>query len=77
MSVLRQREPRRRLDPEKYQAFRKQILERHRGSCQLCGSLRNMQVHHRKSRSRWGDDTAENLITLCADCHRAEHEFQG
>src|SRR5271157_1823703 len=23
-----------------------------------------------------GDDTAENLTTLCADCHRAEHEFQ-
>ena len=26
-----------------------------------------------RSRSRLGDDAEENLITLCAGCHRARH----
>jgi hypothetical protein len=30
-------------------------------------------VHHIRSRSALGDDTDENLITLCADCHRQFH----
>jgi 5-methylcytosine-specific restriction endonuclease McrA len=76
MSELRQRIPRRRLNTENYRALRKQVLERDGWSCQWCGSLRNLEVHHRTFRSRLGDDTAENLITLCADCHRAEHKFQ-
>jgi 5-methylcytosine-specific restriction endonuclease McrA len=76
MRVLRQRKPRRRLDLEKYRTLHKQVLERDGWQCQSCGSSRHLQVHHRKFRSRLGDDTAENLITLCADCHRAEHEFQ-
>jgi 5-methylcytosine-specific restriction endonuclease McrA len=77
MIVLRQRKPRRRLDPHDYRALSKQVLESDGWRCQWCGAPRNLQVHHRKYRSRLGDDTAENLITLCADCHRAEHEFQG
>jgi 5-methylcytosine-specific restriction endonuclease McrA len=76
MTILRQRKPRRRLDPDNYRALRKQVLTRDGWRCQLCGSLRNLQVHHRKFRSRLGDDTAQNLITLCVDCHRAGHEFQ-
>lgn len=33
----------------------------------------NLQAHHIESRSRLGDDAIENMITLCADCHRAAH----
>ena len=73
MSVLRQRKPRQRLDPERYRDLRKQVLERDGWRCQSCGSPRHLQVHHRPFRSRLGDDTAENLITLCVDCHRSEH----
>jgi len=73
MSILRQRRPRRRLDFKNYRVLFRRVLERDGWRCQLCGSPRNLQVHHRKFRSRLGDDTEENLITLCADCHRAEH----
>jgi 5-methylcytosine-specific restriction endonuclease McrA len=73
MSILRQRKPRRRLDPDNYRALRKQVLARDGWRCQWCGALKNLQVHHKKSRSRLGGDTAENLITLCAECHRTEH----
>ena len=76
MSILRQREPRRRLDPDNYRALRKQVLERDGWHCQWCGSVRNLEVHHKQFRSSLGDDTAENLITLCADYYQAEHEHR-
>jgi len=65
MSVLRQRKPRRNLDSETYRALCKQALERDGWRCQLCGALRNLQVHHTKFRSSLGDDTTEDLIMLC------------
>jgi 5-methylcytosine-specific restriction endonuclease McrA len=40
---------------------------------QKCGSLENLQVHHKIERSQQGDDALANLLTLCAHCHMAEH----
>jgi len=65
--------PRVRLDPEPYDQLRKQILRRDGWRCQLCGSRRNLHVHHTQLRSQQGDDDELNLITLCADCHKALH----
>ncbi len=73
MSVLRQRKPRRKLEPEKYKALCKQVLERDGWRCQSCGALRDLQVHHLQFRSRLGADRLRNLITLCARCHRLKH----
>jgi HNH endonuclease len=42
-------------------------------TCQSCGSRHHLQIHHRKKRSHWGDDSDSNLITLCDACHRVEH----
>ena len=42
-------------------------------TCQLCGSQRNLEAHHIRYRSRGGDDSETNLITLCRDCHVAVH----
>jgi 5-methylcytosine-specific restriction endonuclease McrA len=36
-------------------------------------NLKDLQVHHRKYRSRQGDDSLANLVTLCAYCHIEEH----
>jgi len=77
MSKLRQRSPRLKLDPRHYQSLHEQVLQRDGWRCQICGSLKNLQVHHRTFRSRLGDDSGENLVTFCVNCHRAEHEFQG
>jgi 5-methylcytosine-specific restriction endonuclease McrA len=30
-------------------------------------------LHHLTFRSHGGQDRAENLLTLCADCHRLRH----
>ena len=32
-----------------------------------------LEIHHRKFRSQSGDDSEENLVTLCAKCHASIH----
>jgi 5-methylcytosine-specific restriction endonuclease McrA len=68
------RRGRRRLSAEAYQQLRRQILRRDGWRCQFCGQRQNLQVHHSEARSHQGDDSEQNLITLCADCHRSVHE---
>ena len=65
--------PRLRLDRSSYETLDKQMLRRNGWRCQFCGSLRDLQVHHMQSRSLLGDAAEENLITLCAPCHRRTH----
>jgi 5-methylcytosine-specific restriction endonuclease McrA len=33
----------------------------------------NLEVHHKEFRSQGGDDTEQNLITVCAKCHARVH----
>ena len=65
--------PRLRLDPVDYEKLRQQVLRRDGWRCQSCGSMRNLEVHHRRFRSRSGSDSETNLITLCAACHGLVH----
>ena len=64
---------RRRLEPEPYQQLRQEILRRDGWRCQSCGSRKDLQIHHIEARSQLGNDSEENLVTLCADCHRLAH----
>jgi hypothetical protein len=50
---------------------RKRVLNRDGWKCQSCGTSANLQVHHLVRRSHLGPDALENLMTLCAGCHRA------
>lgn len=65
--------PRLKLPRIEYQALRNKVLERDDWRCQWCGAGNDLHVHHLKSRGKLGDDTMENLITLCAKCHEACH----
>ena len=65
-----------RLEAESYRRLRQQVLKRDGWRCQHCGSMRNLEVHHKQFRSLAGDDEETNLITLCMPCHRAVHEHQ-
>ncbi len=41
--------------------------------CRLCGDHRNLETHHVRPRSLVGKtvrDRIENLLTLCATCHK-------
>jgi len=70
---LRQKQPRLMLDAKPYDTLRKSVLERDGWRCQVCGSMKNLQVHHIQHRSQLGDDAMENLIALCSKCHRQCH----
>jgi 5-methylcytosine-specific restriction endonuclease McrA len=62
-----------RLDPLSYESLRQQILCRDGWRCQSCGTMSNLEVHHKEFRSHSGADSKENLITLCAACHARVH----
>jgi 5-methylcytosine-specific restriction endonuclease McrA len=43
------------------------------GDARVCGTMSNLEVHHKAFRSRFGDDCEQNLITLCSACHATTH----
>ncbi len=70
--ILGKRVPQ-RLDAKSYEVLRLQVLGRDGWKCQNCGRRDQLQTHHKEFRSHSGDDSEENLITLCADCHEFVH----
>ena len=62
-----------RLHDGEYEELREQVLRRDSWRCQFCGSMTNLEVHHQIFRSHSGPDQEENLMTLCNECHSAEH----
>ena len=62
-----------RLETVLYEKLRQQVLRRDGWRCQLCGTTSNLEVHHKEFRSQSGDDSEQNLITLCSACHLTLH----
>jgi ATP-dependent DNA helicase RecQ len=62
-----------RLDPVSYESLRQQVLRRDGWRCQSCGTMSNLEIHHKLFRSQSGEDSEENLITLCVCCHEGVH----
>ena len=73
MNPIRPRRPRIRLEKDFYEQLRQTVLERDSWRCQHCGAMHGLQVHHKEFRSQAGDDSDENLITLCDSCHQIVH----
>lgn len=73
MNQVRPKRASMRLEPDQYDTLRNQILRRDSWRCQSCGSMSNLEVHHKDFRSHSGEDSEENLITLCNACHAAVH----
>jgi HNH endonuclease len=73
MTRLRPKRKRVRLDPELYDDLRQQVLCRDSWRCQSCGTMSGLEVHHKEFRSQFGDDSEQNLITLCTACHASVH----
>jgi phage terminase large subunit GpA-like protein len=64
-----------RLGTREYEELRERVPRRDGWRCQFCGSRTNLEVHHQTFRSHSGDDTEQNLITLCANCHPLMHSI--
>jgi 5-methylcytosine-specific restriction endonuclease McrA len=76
MRMIRSKTAPWRLDPLSYENLRQQILHRDGWRCQSCGTMTNLEVHHREFRSHSGHDSEENLITLCIRCHADIHTLR-
>ena len=76
MKQILPKQPPIRLEQQDYQKLREHVLRRDAWRCQVCGSLSNLEVHHKELRSQSGDDSDQNLITLCVACHSLEHGGQ-
>lgn len=77
MTTISPDPPRIRLDPRSYENLKQQVVRRDSWRCQSCGTMSNLEVHHKQLRSQSGHDSAseENLIRLCAGCH--SHRYSG
>ncbi len=73
MNQASPKRPRLWLEPELYEDLRQRVLRRDNWRCQACGTMSNLEVHHKEFRSHSGDDSEENLITLCTACHGGIH----
>jgi 5-methylcytosine-specific restriction endonuclease McrA len=73
MTTVRLKTPRVKREPEAYSHVKRKVLARDHWQCQICGSRKNLHIHHQEFRSHSGADTEENLITLCETCHRRAH----
>lgn len=51
----------------------KQVYTRDGWKCRHCSSRNNLTPHHLVYRSHGGEDTINNLVTLCMQCHDAHH----
>lgn len=41
--------------------------------CSECGSVENLQAHHKFYRKDWFDTRIDDLVVLCRQCHESEH----
>jgi 5-methylcytosine-specific restriction endonuclease McrA len=73
MSSVRSDSRRLRLDRVSYETLRQQVLRRDGWRCQSCGTMSNLEIHHKQFRSHSGDNSEQNLITLCTTCHASAH----
>ncbi|MHA2066488.1 MAG: group II intron reverse transcriptase/maturase [Candidatus Thorarchaeota archaeon] len=55
--------------------LRLQCFQRDKGVCQICLRPKtNIVAHHVIPVSKGGEDTLDNMATLCEDCHREYHK---
>jgi SH3-like domain-containing protein len=65
---------------------RRKVLQRDNYTCTACSwnhdmwnpsDPRHLELHHKEHHARGGDNTEENLITLCTVCHDDIHRKEG
>jgi hypothetical protein len=54
----------------KWREIRELVLARDGHLCQRCGAEGGLQVDHIHERQHGGDDSLDNLQTLCEICHK-------
>jgi len=65
---VEERQKRKYIPPE----IKKQVFERDKYKCVVCGREKNHNAHHKIP---YGESILENLITLCEFCHEYVHKI--
>lgn len=56
------------IESKEWQETRTRIFKRDKYKCQICGSCKNLQVHH-ITYENLGQEKDADLVTLCEKCH--------
>ncbi len=64
-----------RLKGKPKKILEQKVLDRDNNTCQNCGAVFEIDVHHIVYKSRGGSDSVGNLITLCRVCHKLCHDY--
>ena len=56
------------------QSVKRQVRKKYSNCCARCGSKGKLHLHHKEHFSKGGQNTVDNLILLCVDCHAEEHK---
>lgn len=56
-----------------WRAMRQHLMERRGGRCERCHDIAPLSLHHKDYRSL-GNERAQDVELLCADCHRIADE---
>lgn len=60
--------------PKNERKKNKKLINNKKHNCEYCGKKNcYTNTHHIRSKGAGGDDTEENLIELCGDCHVKAH----
>lgn len=62
------------LNSEEWQKRRIKILIRDQFQCQICGTGKQLRVHHIRYPEAYGEEPDSDLITVCDTCHKKIHE---
>ena len=55
----------------------KRVREQSKGFSEYCGTFSPpLHIHHIKSKGSGGNDTPDNLISLCFICHHMAHNVE-
>ena len=64
------------LQTDIWRAIRNRRIRMDCYQCQMCGTAKNLHVHHIRYPDVWGTENVEDdLITLCDSCHAKVHEI--
>jgi hypothetical protein len=74
-SLLNGREPAGSNYGHEWRMQRTSCLQRDNYTCQQCAATDGLEVHHWEPYRFSFDNSLENLVTLCAGCHRDTHEM--
>jgi hypothetical protein len=60
-----------------WKKVRAMVFNRDKKTCQKCGSKKKIQAHHLTYENHKNElNHLEDLITLCEDCHKKEHNLK-